>query len=96
MAATTFTADNPTEALLLGQALAFARQLTRVAHGAPDGHVLASAERCVLAPGRDFLRQALATVLQAQADEVEKKGPLSAPVLVDSGGTTKASRRNKR
>jgi hypothetical protein len=96
MAATTFTAQNPTEALILEQALAFARQLTRVADGAPDGQVLALAERCVLSQGREFLRQSLATVLQAQAEQVEKKGHRFAPVAADSAATTKANRRNKR
>lgn len=96
MSPTTFTAENATEALILEQAFAFARELTRVANGAPDGQVLALAERCVLSQGRDFLRQALTTVLQKQAEEVEKKGRLSAPAVVDSAGTTKANRRNKR
>jgi hypothetical protein len=38
--AMTFTAENATEALILEQALAYARQLTRTANTAPDGHVL--------------------------------------------------------
>jgi len=96
MSVTTFTAESATEALVLEQALAFARQLTRIANGAPDGQVLALAERCVLSQGRDFLRRSLATVLQAQAETVEKKGRLSAPVIADSAGTIKANRRNKR
>ena len=38
--ATTFTAENATEALILEQALAYARQLHRTAGEAPDGQVL--------------------------------------------------------
>jgi len=92
---TTFTADNPTEALVLEQALAYARQLTRIARGAPDGEVLRLAERCVLSNGREFLRQSLQIVLQAEAEAVEKKGRRFEPVPADSGGTTKAKRNNK-
>jgi hypothetical protein len=95
MSPTTFVAENPTEALLLEQALVFARQLTRIANHAPDGQVLGLAEKCVLAQGRDFLRQALQTVLQAQATDVEKKESLSDAVAVGIDVTTKASRRNK-
>ncbi|MGH9508290.1 MAG: hypothetical protein ACRD13_15325 [Terriglobales bacterium] len=91
-----FVAENPTEALLLEQALVFARQLTRVANDAPDGHVLALAEKCILSQGRAFLQQALQTVLQAQAPEVEKKGRPFDAVPADNDATTKASRGNKR
>ena len=43
--ATTFTAENATEALILEQALAYARQLQRTAAEAADGQVLHSAEK---------------------------------------------------
>lgn len=95
MMPTTFTPDTPTEALVLEQALVFARQLTRVAEGAPDGQVLALAERCVLSQGRDFLRRSLAIVLQAQATEVEKKGRRFGLAPADSVGTTRANQRSK-
>jgi hypothetical protein len=95
MSKTTFVAENPTEALVIEQALVFTRQLTRIANDAPNGQVLGLAEKCVLSQGRDFLRQALQTVLQAQATEVEKKGRPSGAVAVGSAATTKASRRNK-
>lgn len=95
MSQTTFVAENSTEALLLEQALVFARQLSRVAQGAPDGHVLALAEKCVLTQGRAFLQQALQTILQAQAQEVEKKGRPFDAVRADNDAITKASQRNK-
>jgi hypothetical protein len=95
MSQTTFIAENPTEALLLEQALVFARQLTRVADGAPDGHVLALAEKCVVTQGRAFLQQALQTVLQAQAPQVEKKGRPFDAARVANDAITKASRGNK-
>ena len=95
MATTTFTAENPTEALLLEQALAFARQLTRVANDAPDGQVLALAERCALYQGRELLRHSMEIVLQAQAESVEKKGLHSERVHANRDATTKANRPSK-
>jgi hypothetical protein len=71
---TTFIVDSPTEALIVEQALAFARQLSRTADDAADGQVLRASERCVLAQGREFLRQSLEIVLQSQAQAVEKRG----------------------
>jgi hypothetical protein len=90
----TFTAANATEALILEQALAYARQLTRLAESAPDGQVLRVAEACVLDQGRELLRQSLRITLQAQAEAVEKKRLPSAPAPADSAGRTKESRPN--
>ena len=88
---TTFTAENATEALILEQALAFARQLTRTADAAPDGQVLRLAEACALEQGRDLLRKSLEITLQSQAQPVEKKGLRTVPALVDSVATTKGN-----
>jgi hypothetical protein len=89
--ASTFTAENATEALILEQALAFARQLSRTATEAPDGQVLRVAEACVLERGRDLLRQSLQIVLQAQAEPVEKKARPAAPVAAERVASTKAA-----
>jgi hypothetical protein len=61
---TTFTAENATEALILEQALAYARQLQRTAVEAADGQVLRSASAFVLERGRDLLRRSLKITLQ--------------------------------
>lgn len=90
--ATTFTADNATEALILEQALAYARQLQRTAAEAADGQVLRSAEAFVLERGRDLLRRSLEITLQAQAVAVEKKGRRAAPVAAANAAPTKAER----
>jgi hypothetical protein len=90
--ATTFTAENATEALILEQALAYARQLQRTAAEAPDGQVLRSAEAFVLEQGRDLLRCSLEITLQAQADAVEKKGRRAEPVTAANVASTKAER----
>ena len=89
--ATTFTAENATEALILEQALAYARQLTRTATDAPDGQVLRLAEACVLERGRELLRQSLEIVLQAQAHAVEKRGQPPATVAAEPDATTKVN-----
>ena len=71
----TLTITDPTERLLVEQALAFARELRKTASASPDGRVLRNAESFCVVQGREFLRTALATVLQAEADAVEKKVP---------------------
>ena len=85
------TITDPTERLLVEQALAFARDLQATATNSLDGQVLRNAEGFCLKQGREFLRTALTTVVQAQAEAVEKKGrrPGSAPAARD--GTTKAA-----
>ena len=90
--ATTFTTENATEALILEQALAYARQLQRTAVEAADGQVLRSAEAFVLEQGRDLLRRSLEITLQAQAAAVEKKGCRAAPVAAANVAPTKAER----
>jgi hypothetical protein len=87
--ATTFTAETATEALILEQALAYARQLQRTAAEAPDGQVLRSAEAFVQEQGRDLLRRSLEITLQAQAAAVEKKGRRAAPVTAANAAPTK-------
>ena len=91
----TLTITDPTERLLVEQALAFARELQATATTAPDGQVLRNAESFCLQQGREFLRAALATVVQAQAAEVEKKGRRPASVRAERGGTTKAATASK-
>lgn len=93
--ATIFTAEKATEALILEQALAYARQLSRTATEAADGQVLRLAEAFVLDRGRELLRQSLEITLQAQADAVEKKGRPTAPVARAIAATTKGSRTTK-
>ena len=85
------TITDPTERLLVEQALAFARELRRTASASPDGRVLRNAESFRVVQGREFLRTALATVLQAEADAVEKKGSRPGAAPADPAATTKAT-----
>ena len=86
----TLTVTDPTERLLVEQALAFARELRKTAAASPDGRVLRNAESFGVVQGREFLRTALATVLQAEADAVEKKGSRPDAAPAEPAATTKA------
>jgi hypothetical protein len=92
---TTPILQDPVEALLMEQALAFIRELRATADAAPDGQVLAQAERVAVDQGRELIRQTLQTVLQAQAEAVEKKGFRRGAVTAGRDATTKASRPQK-
>jgi len=68
-----FRIENATEALIVEQALAMARDLKQVADDAPDGQVLARAEQAAVRQGRELTRKSLEAVLNAQGEELEKK-----------------------
>jgi hypothetical protein len=72
--------ENPQEALFVEQALAMYREMRRTAAAAPDGQVIAATEHVALARGRELIRQSLETVLQDEAQTVEKRGAQSEPV----------------
>jgi len=88
MSPRTFQAQTPLEALLVGHALAIARQLQQAADAAPDGHVLARVEAAALPAGRESTRRAVEAALQAQAEGAEKKGrpAASAPAVAGVSG----------
>jgi hypothetical protein len=73
---------DPVEALLVEQVLAMVHELRNVCQTAPDGQVLAQAERMAVDRGRELTRKTLETVLNEQAKEVEKKGRRRDNVLV--------------
>ncbi len=66
--------DNPQEALVVEQALAMYREMQSAAREAPDGEVLDRAESLAVARGRELTRKSLETVLNEEAQAVEKKG----------------------
>jgi hypothetical protein len=90
-----FTTDDPTERLIMEQALLFARALRESAEQAADGTVLACAEKVALHQGRELVRKSLLITLQAQAAAVEKKGVPRDGAVVAIAATTKASPRRK-
>ena len=91
----TLTITDPTERLLVEHALTFVRELKTTATTAPDGQVLHNAEAFCLNRGREFLRTALTTAVQAQAEAVEKKGRRPASVPADRDATIKAATTTK-
>jgi hypothetical protein len=67
--------ENPQEALIVEQALAMYREVRDAAARAPDGEVLSVAESLAMATGRELTRKSLESVLQEEAQALEKKGP---------------------
>ena len=86
----TFVAEDEVEAAALEQALAMVRELKRLADAAPDGHVLATAEKAAVDRGRRFIRDRLQDVLNAQAADLEKKGGAGGTAPAAGGGATTA------
>jgi hypothetical protein len=70
----TIEVEGDVELAAVEQALAMVRELKRLADGAPDRHVLAAVESAAVDRGRRFTRGRLQDVLNAQAEDLEKKG----------------------
>lgn len=66
--------NNPTEALLVEQALAMVREMDDTANAAADGRVLQEVEQLAITRGRELMRKSLQAVVNDQARAVEKKG----------------------
>jgi hypothetical protein len=71
------------------------RELNRTCQLAPDGEVLNLAEQLAVQRGRELTRKTLETVLNAQAEEVEKKARRAGPVLAKERGSIAAARRRR-
>lgn len=82
--------NNPTEALIVEQALAMLREMQQTATAAPDGRVLAQVEKVAMAQGRELTRKSLEAVLNEQAQAVEKKGRRVEPAPAADRATTAA------
>ncbi len=87
----TLHAEDELEAVAMEQARAMARELKQLADAAPDGKVLAVAEKAALDLGRRFIRDRLQDVLNAQAKVLEKKGGAlgPAPAAGPAGATAR-------
>ena len=90
---------DPVDALLVEQLLAMLGELREACRTAPNGHVLKQAEQIAVDRGRELTRKALESVLNEQAEEVEKKGRRHDNVLVAeldriaAGASGRSSRR---
>jgi hypothetical protein len=78
--------NNPEEALVVEQALAMYREMQRTARAACDGQVLAKVEQLAVTRGREFIRKSLETVLNEEAQEIEKKGHAAGPATAADRG----------
>ena len=65
--------NNPTEALVVEQALAMVREMNDTANAAADGRVLREVEQLAIVRGREFMRKSLEAVVNDQAEAVEKQ-----------------------
>jgi hypothetical protein len=81
--------QTPLQRPIAQMALDLAASLEEKAQQAPLGGILDACESLLLDRGRQFLRDALASTLQQQIDQSEKKGAPLAPVLVDRPAATR-------
>lgn len=79
--------NNPSEALIVEQALAMYREMKLAADATPDGAVFEVAELLAVTRGQEFTRKSLEVVLHDQAEEVEKKGLPAEPARAAARGT---------
>ena len=87
--------DDRVEALFVEKALAMFRELRQTAKDAPDGEVLHQAELFAVREGQELIRQGLESVIQDQAEEVEKKGHRPERVLAEEFAHIAAGNRNR-
>jgi hypothetical protein len=94
--------NNPSEALVVEQALAMYREMKQTADAAPDGTVFDVAESLAVRRGRELTRKSLEVVLHDQAEAVEKKGlqaelaRAAARDTIGARGRARSSRRRAR
>jgi hypothetical protein len=86
----TFVAEDEVEVAALEQALAMVRELKQLADATPDGRVLAAVEKAAVDRGRRFVRDRLQDVLNAQANDLEKKGGAAGTAPAAAGAATTA------
>jgi hypothetical protein len=87
--------NDSVEALFTEKALAMFRELRQTAKNAPDGEVLHQAELFAVREGQELIRQGLESVIQDQAEEVEKKGRRPERVLAEELAHIAAERGNR-
>lgn len=95
MAKRKIAVDDNVEALFAEQALAMFRELRQTAKDAPDGEVLHQAELFAVREGQELIRQGLESVIQDQAEEVEKKGRPSERVFAEELAHIAAEKGNR-
>jgi hypothetical protein len=82
----------PTQRAIVEQAFVLAKELETAGAEAPEGQVIDRCEALLLGRGRDFLRRALESTLQARAESLEKKGAPRGPAPAGRSGDTRGTR----
>ncbi len=95
MARRKISVNDGVEALFTEKALAMFRELRQAAEAAPDGEVLHQAELFAVREGQELIRQGLESVIQDQAEEVEKKGRRPERVRAEELAHIAAGSRNR-
>ena len=87
---TTIPVGTDFQRLVVGQALALAREMeSTAAAAAPQGKVLHQCEGLLLTRGREFLLRTLQAMAQHTADEAVKKGGSPVPATAATACDTK-------
>jgi hypothetical protein len=92
MATDPLVAETPLQRLLAERGIALAKELEAASRQAPPGLTLARCETVALERGRLLLRDALASALQQQVAEGEKRGHPPAPAHAATPGATRGGR----
>ena len=87
--------EDNVEALFAERALAMFRELRQTAENAPDGEVLHQAELFAVREGQELIRQGLESVIQDQAQAVEKRGRRPERVLAEELAHIAEASRNR-
>ncbi len=95
MAKRKLAVNDSVEALFAEKALAMFRELRQTAENASDGEVLHQAELFAVREGQELIRQGLESVIQDQAEEVEKKGRRPERVRAEELAHIAAGSRNR-
>lgn len=91
----TFEYQTPEERLALEAAIAFVTEMRQLARTAPSGQVLAACEQHALGPGRQLLRDTLASATQARVADAEQKGGSPAPALAAARSASNGGARGR-
>ena len=97
----TINPETESEAYFVAQALAYYRDMKKIAQNAPFGQFLNYAEAVALSQGRELIRTSLETIVQEEVSNIEKKkrnGSLSELPREEakSRRTNKTDRRRRR
>ena len=92
MNAASFDTMTPLQRIIVERALVLAKELEAAAGSAPHGQIIDRCESLLMGNGREFLRRALEDTLQAQVEDLEKKGRPAGPAPAGRSAATRGGR----